>query len=220
MTRLLRRAPLYHTPVAIALAVVVLAGCDAEQPASAPAPTAPTATRSTASGCPVTPADIEPAAATVTFGPVNGVPASTAGGERLVVVGTVYSTDCRPLDGATLTMYQTDGAGEYGPGHGTAGLRCCYLGGTVRTDADGRFRLVTIRPGHYRGEANSPPAHIHLEVGHPDTATLTSEIVFADDQRVPANADQLGMIVTSPVRQADGWQAVADIVVPSAGTPA
>ncbi|HEX2361834.1 MAG TPA: hypothetical protein VHI11_07160, partial [Jiangellaceae bacterium] len=102
--------------------------------------------------------------ATVTFGPINGVPATAADGEPLVVVGTVSSADCQPLAGATLTMYQTDGAGEYGPGHGTDEMLCCHLGGSVVTDSQGHFQVITVRPAHYRGEANPPPAHIHLEV--------------------------------------------------------
>jgi protocatechuate 3,4-dioxygenase beta subunit len=151
--------------------------------------------------------------ATVTFGPINGVEATTAGGEPLTVVGTVYSEDCRPLVGARLTMWQTDGAGEYGPGHGTDSMRCCYLGGNVVTDADGHFQLITVRPAHYRGESNPPPAHIHLEVQHPDAPPLRTEIVFADDERLPADAESLGLIVTHPARDGDGWRAVAEIVM-------
>lgn len=155
--------------------------------------------------------------ATVTFGPINGVPATTADGEPLVVVGTVSSAECQPLTGATLTMYQTDGAGEYGPGHGTGEMLCCHLGGTVRTDSQGHFQVITVRPAHYRGEANPPPAHIHLEVSHPDAATLNSEIVFSDDERLPTNAESQGLIVTTPTGDADGWRAVADIVLETSG---
>jgi protocatechuate 3,4-dioxygenase beta subunit len=155
--------------------------------------------------------------ATVTFGPINGVPATTAGGEPLVVVGTVHAHDCAPLAGATLTMYQTDANGEYGPGHGTDNMLCCYLGGNVQTDAQGHFQVNTVRPAHYRGEANPPPAHIHLEVSHPDAPILNSEIVFADDELLPANAQSQGLIVTTPTGDADGWRAVAEIVMGESG---
>ncbi len=151
--------------------------------------------------------------ATVTFGPINGVEATTAGGQPLTVVGTVYSADCRPLAGARLSMWQTDGNGEYGPGHGTDDMRCCYLGGNVMTDADGHFQLITVRPAHYRAEPNPPPAHIHLEVQHSDAPPLQTEIVFADDDRLPANAGSLGYIVTSPTREGESWRAVAEIVM-------
>jgi protocatechuate 3,4-dioxygenase beta subunit len=155
--------------------------------------------------------------ATVTFGPINAVTASTAAGEPLVVVGTVYAHDCAPLAGATLTMYQTDANGEYGPGHGTDNMLCCYLGGSVQTDAQGHFQVNTVRPAHYRGEANPPPAHIHLEVSHPEAPRLNSEIVFADDERLPANAQSQGLIVTTPTGDADGWRAIAEIVMGESG---
>jgi protocatechuate 3,4-dioxygenase beta subunit len=155
--------------------------------------------------------------ATVTFGPINGVPATTAGGEPLVVVGTVHAHDCAPLAGATLTMYQTDANGEYGPGHGTDNMLCCYLGGSVQTDAQGHFQVNTVRPAHYRGEANPPPAHIHLEVSHPDAPSLNSEIVFADDELLPASAQGQGLIVTTPTGGADGWRAVAEIIMGESG---
>jgi protocatechuate 3,4-dioxygenase beta subunit len=155
--------------------------------------------------------------ATVTLGPINAVTATTAGGEPLVVVGTVYAHDCAPLAGATLTMYQTDGDGEYGPGHGTDNMLCCYLGGSVQTDAQGHFQVNTVRPAHYRGEANPPPAHIHLEVSHPNAPRLNSEIVFADDELLPANAQGQGLIVTTPTGDADGWRAVTEIVMGESG---
>jgi protocatechuate 3,4-dioxygenase beta subunit len=155
--------------------------------------------------------------ATVTFGPINGVPATTAGGEPLVVVGTVHAHDCAPLAGATLTMYQTDANGEYGPGHGTDNMLCCYLGGSVQTDAQGHFQVNTVRPAHYRGEANPPPAHIHLEVSHPDAPSLNSEIVFADDELLPASAQGQGLIVTTPTGGAYGWRAVAVIIMGESG---
>jgi protocatechuate 3,4-dioxygenase beta subunit len=151
--------------------------------------------------------------ATVTLGPINGVEATTADGVPLVVLGTVYAQDCEPLAGARLTMWQTDGAGDYGPGHGTDDMRCCYLGGDVQTDAAGRFQLITVRPGHYRGEPNPPPAHIHLEVRHSDVPRLDTEIVFADDDRLPPNAERLGLVVTHPTRDGDGWHANAEIVM-------
>lgn len=216
---------------AAAIAVAVVGGCDADQSDSAPgAATDQTATDDAVTG----PGESEPTAtprlrcseatdisatedATVTFGPINGVEETTADGEQLVVVGAVYSEECDPLPGATLIMYQTDGAGEYGPGHGTDDMRCCHLGGTVVTDTQGRFRVHTVRPGHYRGESNPPPAHIHLEVVHPDARQLETEIVFADDEHLPANAESLGLVVTYPTWDGHVWSAVAEIVMPGTG---
>ncbi len=148
---------------------------------------------------------------TVTFAPINGVAATTATGEPLIVVGTVYTQDCQPVSGAQMSMWQTDGNGEYGPGHGTDNMQCCYLGGNVMTDDSGHFQLITVRPAHYRGQSAPPPAHIHLEVRHPDASPLHAEVVFSDDERLPANAQSLGYVVTTPTGGPEGWRAVAEI---------
>jgi catechol 1,2-dioxygenase len=105
----------------------------------------------------------------------------------LLIVGTVYTTDCTPLSGAVLNVWQTDANGEYGPAHGSSELRCCYLMGSLNTDADGRFQLVTMKPAHYKGEQPPPPAHIHVEISHPQVGQLQTEIVFADDPYLPAS---------------------------------
>jgi protocatechuate 3,4-dioxygenase beta subunit len=59
------------------------------------------------------------------------------------------------------------------------------LQGEVRTDENGRYQLDTVRPGHYAGAQPPPPAHIHVEVSHPDAGDLMTEIVFADDPYLP-----------------------------------
>jgi catechol 1,2-dioxygenase len=108
--------------------------------------------------------------------------AAGRGGRRLVVSGTVYRADCRtPLAGASIEVWQTNAEGEYGPGQGTGDERCCYLAAALRTDRQGRYRFETVRPGHYKGERQPPPAHIHFEVRHPDAAGLLTELLFEDD---------------------------------------
>jgi protocatechuate 3,4-dioxygenase beta subunit len=103
-------------------------------------------------------------------------------GERLVVSGTVYRADCRtPLAGASIEVWQANAAGEYGPGQGTGGERCCYLAAALRTDRRGRYRFETVKPGHYKGEERPPPAHIHVEVRHPDATGVLTELLFEGD---------------------------------------
>jgi protocatechuate 3,4-dioxygenase beta subunit len=124
-------------------------------------------------------------------------------GERLVVQGTVYRADCRtPLAGASVAVWQTNAAGEYGPGQGTGGERCCYLAAALRTDQQGRYRFETVKPGHYQGEAEPPPAHIHFEVRHPDATGLLTELLFEGDPRLQPGV--LGEVVTpTPVPGSD-----------------
>jgi protocatechuate 3,4-dioxygenase beta subunit len=94
-------------------------------------------------------------------------------GKPLVVTGLVRGNDCAPLAGATIHAWQTNGKGRYGPvigGHD----RCCYLTGTARTGEDGRYTFDTVMPRGYAGG----PAHIHMEIGHPDAVGIVTELVF------------------------------------------
>jgi protocatechuate 3,4-dioxygenase beta subunit len=100
------------------------------------------------------------------------VAAARRGGEPLRVHGVVRAQDCSPVAGATLHAWQTNAAGDYGPGD-----RCCYLSGTVRTDARGRYALDSVVPGTYGGT----PRHIHMEVGHPRAAGLAPELILEDN---------------------------------------
>src|SRR5919204_6348572 len=102
-------------------------------------------------------------------------------GEPLVLSGVIRGRDCRPLGGATIQVWQTNADGEYGPGHGTSQLRCCYLTGLLRTDPGGRYRIEKVIPGHYKGENPPPPAHIHFAVRHPQAGHILTELDFAGD---------------------------------------
>jgi protocatechuate 3,4-dioxygenase beta subunit len=99
--------------------------------------------------------------------------AAARDGEALVVTGTVRGEDCAALAGATVHAWQTNGDGRYGPRRGGRDV-CCYLAGTVRTGEDGRYRLDTVMPRGYDGG----PAHIHMQIGHEDSAGLETELLF------------------------------------------
>ena len=96
----------------------------------------------------------------------------------------------------------------------TDAIECCYLQGTVRTDSAGRYRLVTVRPGHYQGESPPPPAHIHLDARHQQGA-LQAEIVFSDDPYL-SNPDLDGYLVVTLVPSADDpavQEGTADLIL-------
>ena len=133
-----------------------------------------------AAGCRVPSMGTVDARSVLVPGPTNGVPRSTAGGEKLIIAAVVLDATCAPAAGASLNIWHTDARGSYGP---DGADHCCYYGGSVLTDQNGRFRLETIRPGEYN-EPNAPPAHIHLEIRHP-SGDLESEIIFTDDPAPP-----------------------------------
>jgi protocatechuate 3,4-dioxygenase beta subunit len=88
-------------------------------------------------------------------------------GRRLVVTGTVLTTDCRPVGRALLDFWQADDAGRYD----NQGYR---LRGHQFSDADGGWRLDTIVPGLYTGRTR----HIHVKVQAPDGPVLTTQLYF------------------------------------------
>ncbi|HEY3010320.1 MAG TPA: hypothetical protein VGJ63_19970 [Micromonosporaceae bacterium] len=171
-------------------------------PARTPASSAPTA-------CPAPAVAPVAARSILRPGPTNGLTASTARADTLVVEAAVLDPSCRPAAGATVRVWHTDARGLYGPAGTEA---CCYYGGTVTTDADGRFRLDTIRPAQYPGPT-APPPHIHLEIRHPAGA-LETEIIFAP---VPPSSDMVFPSRNVPVALrpigAHSWYAAAAFVL-------
>lgn len=86
-------------------------------------------------------------------------------GERMVLEGTVTESDgVTPASGVILYAYHTDDDGLYSKrGDETRnGQRHGRLRGWLRTDADGRYRIDTVRPGTY--PSRSEPAHVHFTV--------------------------------------------------------
>lgn len=109
-------------------------------------------------------------------------------GERIVVHGRVADSAGRPLAGALIELWQANSAGRYahsGDQH-AAPLDPNFLGqGRVLTDAEGRYRFVTIKPGAYpwRNHQNAwRPAHIHFSLfGHAFTQRLVTQLYFPGD---------------------------------------
>jgi catechol 1,2-dioxygenase len=236
------RRGLLVTVAAVAVAAVlgggyaVVAGRDrdrpAAEPAAAPGTAAPAPATTARPGCEVTPGapsqGTAPAAADapsrLRLGPspeLRGSAKARAAarrGQRLLVSGTVYAADCAtPLAGATLQVWQTDADGVYGPGHGTGSLVCCYLQGTLRTDVRGRYRFTTVKPGRYKGQAGAPPAHIHIEVSHPDARGLMTELLFEGDPALAPGVQGQGHVArlaTVPGSDPPLLRASFDIVLP------
>ena len=133
----------------------------------------------------------------------------SGGAEKLLVTGRVLGmSDCKPLSGAVVEVWQADTRGEYTlftPGKKDD--ERCLLRASVRTDGEGHYRFNTILPGEYPGR----PRHIHYRVSHQGYATLVTQLYFARERGVP---DQL---VVSTSRSAQGVaRAVFDITLVAA----
>lgn len=111
------------------------------------------------------------------------MPTRGEAGERLIVEGTVYRPDGKtPADGVLLYAYQTNAGGVYAKrGDETGnGRRHGSLRGWLRTGADGKYRIETIKPGSY--PTRSEPAHIHLTLQPPgEPERYIDDVVFEDD---------------------------------------
>lgn len=142
-------------------------------------------------------------------------------GTPLVVSGTVYRPGGRvPAPGVLLYAYHTNARGIY-PKRGDEtgnGRRHGYLRGWLRTDARGRYRLVTIRPAMYPTRAE--PAHIHLTVTPPGCAEDYVDSILFDDDPLLTRAQRArlagrggsGVVRAAPVGRG-GLQATRDIVL-------
>jgi protocatechuate 3,4-dioxygenase beta subunit len=142
-------------------------------------------------------------------------------GERMVVSGTVYRRDGRtPAPGVILYVYHTNAGGVYPTRGGEKGWarRHGYLRGWMRTDGQGRYQFVSIRPGSYPNSRN--PAHVHATVLEDDkTPYYLDDYLFDDDplltQQERSRLRQRGgngiLILT---RDADGaWEGRRDIIL-------
>jgi protocatechuate 3,4-dioxygenase beta subunit len=109
-------------------------------------------------------------------------------GERIAVVGRVTGTDGRPIRNTLVEIWQANAAGRYAhpQDRHDAPLDPNFQGaGRVLTDADGRYRFVTIKPGAYpwRNHDNAwRPAHIHFSLfGRAFAERLVTQMYFPGD---------------------------------------
>jgi hypothetical protein len=94
---------------------------------------------------------------------------ATTQGTHLTLNGTVLGTDCAPLAGVLVDVWQADASGAYdNAGYG--------FRGHVVTDANGRFTVETVVPGEYPGRT----PHIHMKLTPQGGSTLTTQVYFPD----------------------------------------
>ena len=113
-------------------------------------------------------------------------------GERILVSGRVLDENARPLPHTLVEIWQANAAGRYAHkvDQHDAPLDPNFTGcGQAVTDAEGRYRFVTIRPGEYPwgNHYNAwRPAHIHFSIFGPAFATrLITQMYFPGDALLP-----------------------------------
>ncbi len=127
-------------------------------------------------------------------------------GQRIIVSGRVLDEDGRPAPNTVMEIWQANAAGRYIhiDDSWDAPHDPNFTGaGRVITDAQGRYRYVTIRPGcypwgnHYNAWR---PGHIHLSLMGPSFASrLVTQMYFPDDPLI--EIDPIANAVPMPYRQ-------------------
>jgi len=109
-------------------------------------------------------------------------------GERIIVSGRVLDENGRPIPHTLVELWQANAAGKYphkADQHDAPTDPNFTGAGRALTDADGRYRFVTIKPGEYpwRNHYNAwRPAHIHFSLFGAAFATrLVTQMYFPGD---------------------------------------
>ena len=113
-------------------------------------------------------------------------------GERIMVKGRVLDADGRPVRDTLVEVWQANAAGRYvdAADDHPAPLDPNFTGaGRCLTDAEGRYRFVTVKPGAYpwRNHENAwRPAHIHFSLFGPRLASrVVTQMYFPGDPLMP-----------------------------------
>jgi protocatechuate 3,4-dioxygenase, beta subunit len=103
-------------------------------------------------------------------------------GQPAWVEGTLADADGKPMNGASIEIWQCDQDGHYHHPRDGGQADPAFQGfGRVAVDAEGRWRFRTLRPVAYSGRA----PHIHAKVKLGGRELLTTQLYAQDD---PGNA--------------------------------
>ncbi|HVL06567.1 MAG TPA: hypothetical protein VM388_11295 [Acidimicrobiales bacterium] len=125
-----------------------------------------------------------------------------ASGTKLVLTGTVVTTDCKPVARALVDFWQADAAGAYDNSGFT-------FRGHQFTDAQGRYTLETVMPGLYPGRAR----HIHVKVQPSGGRVLTTQLYFPGEARNASDGIYRKELEVALTDAADGKNATFPFVL-------
>lgn len=134
-------------------------------------------------------------------------------GDRLVVTGRALDGG-RPVAGVSIYAFHADADGLY-TRDGRNSDENARLFATLRTDAEGRYRYETIRPGGYDGLAG----HVHHVVRATGYRPRLCDLWFGDEPYFAPRRNAglplsqgVAMFVRMPTRDQDGvWRVTHDL---------
>ena len=106
-----------------------------------------------------------------------------AAGQVIEISGRVFDVRGNPLAGATMELWQANAAGRYDhPSDiSKAPLDPHFQGfASIRTDAEGNWRIVTIKPGGYDSPIGNRPPHIHWDIRSQKTRNV-AQLYFPEE---------------------------------------
>lgn len=129
--------------------------------------------------------DVDPLDSDLTRNATRG---GEALGERIIVTGRILDDRDRPVPDTMIEVWQANAAGRYihKVDQHDAPIDPNFVGaGRFITDEEGRYKMVTVRPGAYPWK-NHPnawrPSHIHFSLLGPCIATrLVTQMYFPGD---------------------------------------
>jgi protocatechuate 3,4-dioxygenase beta subunit len=153
----------------------------------------------------------------------EGVP----GGIPLRVSGRVLDTDCTPIAGALIEVWQTDHQGRYDNDSEAFQLR-----GRLEADAQGRYQFESVIPGRYvigesisdygSREAIYRPRHVHFKISKPGFEPLITQLYFKGDPYNTEDPFVVDSLIATFEQHGSGtderWIATFDIVLRSSST--
>lgn len=109
-----------------------------------------------------------------------------AKGEVIHIVGTVVDTEGKPVEDATVDLWQANAAGRYAHPHdrNDAPLDENFQGwAIVPSGKQGGFKFKTVMPGAYPiSETSKRTPHIHFKVSKRGYVEITTQMYFPDQQ--------------------------------------
>lgn len=123
-------------------------------------------------------------------------------GEPVIIEGTVFGEDGKPIANAVVDVWQANAAGRYAheKDPNPAPLDPNFQSWAIMTaDENGRFRFKTVKPGAYpvAGDWSRPP-HIHFKVSRRGFKEITTQMYFPGE---PLNdIDRLFLSIDEDIR--------------------
>ncbi len=131
--------------------------------------------------------------------------AGRAEGRLIYVRGQLRDSQCRPIPGARVEIWQASAKGRYNHPYDRENpvpLDPNFQGwGEALSDKDGRYLFKTVHPGQYpAGPGWIRPSHIHFKVLQGELELLTTQMYFAGDEYLERDRIFLGVPVAERER--------------------